>query len=98
MPRRFHIQPLQRIRFVAGARFVKIFRSVRELRREFRHKLHANFVTTRANRRTDRGQQIGGAAAILKLHPSHGFLRDARKRAAPTRMNRRDCAFFWIDQ
>jgi hypothetical protein len=95
---RLHIEPLQRIGFFAGAGFVKIIRSVSELRSEFGDEIRGDFVAAGADGWADRGEEIGGLAAVFELHAADSFLGDAGEGAAPTGVNRGNGSFSWIDQ
>lgn len=96
--RRHHIEPLERVWLFAGAGFIKIGRGVGELRREFGDEVGGDFVAARADGRANGGEKIGGIAAELEAHAADGFLQDARERAAPSGVNRRDGALLWIDK
>ncbi len=97
-PGRFHVEPLDRIGFVAGSRFIKIFGGIGKLRGEFGDEFDANFVAAWTDRRTDRGEQIGGLAAKFLLHAADGFFGNAGKSSAPTRMNCGNGALLGIDE
>src|ERR1035438_3106695 len=96
--RRFHVEPLNWIGLVAGARLVEVFCPILELRSEFGYQFHANFVTAWADRWADGGKNIFRLAAEFGLHAANGFLRDACKRSAPTGVNGRDGALVGIDK
>ena len=85
------------IGFVAGARLVEIVVGIGKLSGEFGDKFDADFVATRANGRTERGEKIGGLAAEFKLHAANSLLGDARECAAPTGMSSGDYTLFGID-
>ena len=53
---RGHVEPLKRIRLVAGAKLVEIGRGVGELREELRGDLGADFVAARADAGADCGE------------------------------------------
>jgi hypothetical protein len=96
--RRRHVEPLNGIGFVSGARLVEIVVGIGELRGEFRDKFDANFIATRANGRTERGEKVGRFATEFKLHAANRFLNDACKCAAPTSVNSGDDAFLRINE
>jgi hypothetical protein len=93
-----HIEPLQGIGLIAGARFVEVFRGIGKLGRELRDQLGTNFIAARADRWTDCGQQVRRATGEFPLHGTDGFLRDAGESAAPSRVNCSDRALPWIDK
>ncbi len=95
---RLHVEPLERIGFVAGARFVEIFMGIGKLRGEFGDKVGGNFVATRADGRTDGGDEIRRLRVKLELHAADGLLCDASLGAAPTSMDGGDRALFWIHE
>ena len=97
MAGRGHIEPLNGVGFVAGARLIEIIVGVGELRGEFGDKFDANLIATRTDGRTERGEKIGGFTAEFKLHTANGLLGDARESAAPTGMNRGDYTPLGID-
>lgn len=93
-----HVEPLEGIRLVASARLVEIVRSVGKLRGELSDQFGADFIAAWSDGGTNCSQQIGGAAGEFALHDTDGFLSDASKSAAPTRMNCGNGAFARIDQ
>ena len=93
-----HVEPLNGIGFVSGARFVEIIVRVGELRSEFADKLDANFIAARADGGAERGKNVDRSTAEFELHAANGFLSDARERAAPTSVNGGDDAFLWINE
>ena len=95
---RLHVEPLERVGFFAGAGFIEIIGGIGKLRSEFGDKLGGDFVTARADGRTNGGEKIRGLAAEFELHAADGFLRDAGKSATPSGMDGGDSAFFGIDQ
>ena len=95
---RLHIEPLQRIGLFARARFVKVVRGIGKLGGKFGDEVGGDFIATRANRRTDGGEEIGRLGAEFELHAADGFLGDAGEGAAPTSVNGADRAFFRIDE
>src|SRR4029077_8679330 len=73
-------------------------RGVRELGGEFGDKFDANFITTRADGRTKRGEKVGRLAAEFELHAANGLLSDASESAAPPSMNSGDYALLGINE
>lgn len=95
---RFHVEPLERIGFFAGAGLVEVVSGIGELRGEFGDKVGGDFVAARTDRRADRGKEIGGFGAEFELHAADGLLRDSGESAAPTGMNGGNGALFRIHQ
>ncbi len=93
-----HVEPLQRIGFIAAARFIEIIAGIGKLRGEFRDEVRANFVAASANRRTDRGEEISGLAAQFQAHPANRLFGNPGQRAFPTRMNGGDGAFLRVNE
>lgn len=93
-----HGEPLERVGFVAGAKFVEPFRGVGELGKEGGGDLGANFVATAADRRAKRGEQIGRIGSEFHLHFSDGLADNALERATPARMDGGDSTFSGIDE
>lgn len=98
MAGRGHVEPLQRIGLVAGTQFVEPIVRVRKLRAEFRGDFRAHFVAASSDGGADGGEQVRRLRAELHLHFADGFRDDALQRAAPTGVNRSDCASFEIGQ
>jgi len=94
---RRHVEPLQRIGFLARPRLVEIPGSVNELRTELRDEIGTYFVTTRADARTECGQKIHRPAPKLQLHAPYGLLGDTRQGATPTGVNGSDHTFQGIN-
>jgi hypothetical protein len=94
---RGHVEPLNGVGFVAGARLVEIIVSIGELSGEFGDKLDANFIATRPDRRTERGAKVIRFAAEFESHTANSLLGDASEGAAPTGMNSSDYTLFGID-
>jgi len=92
-----HVEPLERVGFVARTRLVEIVMSVGELGGELRDEVGGDFVATWANGRADRGKKMGGLAAEFELQAADCFLRDASEGAAPSGVNGGDGTPFWID-
>lgn len=95
---RHHVEPLQGIRFVAGAEFVKPFGCIRKLRLELHCDFRANFVATAADGWTDGGEQVRGLATKMHLHLTGDFDHHAAKGSAPSGMNRGHGAFLRIHE
>jgi hypothetical protein len=95
---RLHVEPLQRIGFLAGAGLVEVVGGIGELRGEFGDEVGGDFVAARADRGADGGKEIGRLAAEFKLHAADGFLSDSGQSAAPARVNGGNRAFFRIDE
>ena len=93
---RHDVEPLQRIRFFAGACLIEIIGSVCKLRGEFGDEFRADFIATRADRRAECGQEIGWLAAKFEAQAAHGLFGDAGERTLPPRMNGSDGAFLGI--
>src|SRR5215467_819260 len=98
MARRRHVEPLQRIWFVACPQLVEPVGGVRKLRLEFNRDFNADFVATTANGGTDCGDQVCGLCAELHFHFANVFGDDALQCAAPACMNRGDGSFFGVGQ
>jgi len=93
-----HIEPLDGVGLVAGAKFVKPSGGFSELREKLRSDLRADFVAAAADRGADGGEQVGGLGFELHLHLADGFDDDALERAAPSGVNGSDGALFRIDE
>jgi hypothetical protein len=89
---------LNGIGFVTRAWLVEIIVRVSELGGEFGDKFDANFITTRADGRTKRGEKVGRLAAEFELHATNGLLSDASESAAPPSMNSGDYALLGINE
>lgn len=81
------IEPLQRIRLVAGAQFVEPIGSIGELRQKRRGDFRTDFVTAATDGRTNRGDKFARPRSKLHFHASDGFFHDARERASPAGMH-----------
>ena len=68
-----HVEPLNWIGFVAGARLVEVFVAIGELGREFGNEFNADFVTARPDGWADCGEKIRGLAAKFGLHAADGL-------------------------
>lgn len=95
---RSHVEPLQRVRFVTSAQFVKPVRSLWELRAKLRGDLSTNLIAAAADGRADSREQIRRSGSKLHLHFADGLCDDALQCAAPTRMNRGNRTVFGVDQ
>jgi len=82
-----HAKPLEGVGFIARAKFVEPFGSIRKLGKEGRRDFGANFVATAADRRAKRGEQIGRLGGEYHLHLSDGLQDDALQSAAPAGVN-----------
>ena len=94
--RRHHIQPLDGIGLIAGAKLVEPLVRFGELRLKLDGYFRTDFVATAANRGPDGRDQVPGLGAELHLHPADGFHNDALERAAPSCMHSRNGALFRI--
>jgi hypothetical protein len=72
-----HIEPLDGVRLVAGAKFVEVVWRVCELGEELGGYIGAYLVATGADGGADGGQKIGGFGAEVHLHFADGFGGDA---------------------
>src|SRR5580698_2305956 len=97
MPRRHHVQPLQRVRLVARPQLIKKFRCIEKLRGKIRRNLCPDLIAAPANRRPDRREQILRLRSKLHLHLPDCLRHDPCQRPAPPRVNRRHDALLWID-
>jgi hypothetical protein len=95
---RHHVEPLERVGFVASAQLVEPFRGVRELRLEGLRNLGANFVAAAADGGADGGNEVFRASAEFHAHPADGFLDDALEGAAPTGVNSGDSVAAGVSQ
>jgi hypothetical protein len=98
VPRGEHVEPLERIGFVAGAKLVKPFVGVGELRRELRGDFGADFVAAGADGGAESGEDVGGIGGEVHLHLADGFGSDALERATPAGVNGGDGAFFDVNE
>ena len=92
-----HIEPLQRVGFVAGAELVEEFAGIGKCGGELGGDFGADFVAAAADGGADGGDKIFRVAAELHLHLANGFGDDALEGAAPTGVNSGDYALFRID-
>jgi hypothetical protein len=81
---RHHVEPLERVGLVAGAKFIEPGGSLRELRLELDGDFGADFVAAAADGRADGGEQVRRLAAKLHVHLANGFGDDALERTAPS--------------
>jgi len=93
-----HVEPLQGVRLVAGAKLVKPSRGVGELGRKGRGDFGADFVATTANCGPESREEIGGLGAIFHLHAADSLPGDARKGAAPAGVDGGNDAFLGVDK
>lgn len=95
---RHHVEPLQRVGLVTGAKLVKPFGSLRELRLELDGNLRADFVAAAADGRADGSEQVRGPGAELHVHLADGLGDDALERAAPSGVDGGDGALFGVHE
>jgi len=93
-----HVEPLDRVGFVAGAEFVEPIGGIGELGVELDGDFGADFVTAAADRGTDGGEEIDGLGAEMHLHLADGFDGDAGEGAAPSGVNGGHSAVFGVDE
>jgi len=93
---RHHVQPLDRIGFIAGPEFVKPFGGIGELRKKLGGNFGADFIAATANGRADGGEQIGRLGLKLHLHLADGFDDDSRESTSPAGVNSGDGALLGI--
>ena len=98
MARRGHVEPLQRIGFVAGAEFVEEVCRVRELRGELGGNFSADFVAATADGGSDGSQNISRLRVELHLHLADGLGNDALERASPAGVDGGHSAIFRVNQ
>lgn len=95
---RGHVEPLEGIGFLAGARFVEVIGGVGKLRGELGDEVGADFVAAGADGRTEGGEEVGGPGTETHLHLTNGLCGDAGEGAAPAGMDGRDGAPLGIDE
>jgi hypothetical protein len=95
---RGHVEPLDGVGFVAGAKFVEPGGGIRELREKLGGDFDADFVATAADGGAESGEEVGGPRAKAHLHLAGGFDRDSGERAAPAGVDSGDGALFGIDE
>jgi hypothetical protein len=93
-----HAKPLEGVGLIAGAEFVEPFGGIRKLGQIGGRDFGANFVATAADRRAERGEQIGGLGGEFHLHFSDGFCDDALQSASPARVDGGYSSFSGIDE
>jgi len=93
-----HVEPLDGIGLVTGAKLVEPFRGFGELREELGGDFGADFVAATADGWADGGEEIGGVGFVLHLHFADGLDEDALEGAAPSGVNGGDGALFWVDE
>jgi len=93
-----HVEPLDRVGFVAGAEFVEPIGGVGELGVELSGDFGADFVTAAADRGADGGEQVRGFGFEVHLHLADGFDGDASERAPPAGVNGGYGAVFGVDE
>jgi hypothetical protein len=92
-----HVEPLERVGFVAGAEFVEEFGGVGEFCGEVCGDFGADFVAASADGGADGGEHVFRVGFEFHLHLADGFDDDAGECAAPSGVNGGDDAFFGID-
>ncbi len=92
-----HVEPLERVGFVAGAEFIEKFGGVGEFCREIGGNFGADFVAATADGGADGGEHVFRVGFEFHLHLADGFDDDAGESAAPAGMNSGDNASFGID-
>lgn len=98
MAGRFHVEPLKRIGFFAGAGLIEKVHGIGELGGEFGYEVGGDFVAAGADGWADRGEEIGGLAAVFELQAADSFLGDAGEGAAPAGVNCGKSVIFRIDE
>lgn len=93
-----HVEPLDGIGFVAGAKFVEVGGRVGELGEELGGDFGADFVAARADAGADGGEEIARVGGEVHLHLADGFGGDTGQRAAPAGVDSGDGTFFGVDQ
>jgi len=93
-----HVEPLDGIGLVAGAKFVEPFWSFGKLRLKLGGNFRADFVATTAHGRADGGEEVAGLGLELHLHLADGFDDDALEGAPPAGMNGGDGSLFGVDE
>jgi hypothetical protein len=93
-----HVEPLDRIGFVASAEFVEPFRSVGELGVELGGDFGANFIAAWADGWADGGEEVGRVGAEVHLHLADGFRGDTGQGAAPAGVDGGYGALFGVDE
>ena len=91
-----HVEPLDRIGFVAGAKLVEPFGGFSKLGEELGGDFGADFVAAATDGWADGGEEVGGRGFELHLHLADGFDDDASESAAPAGVNGGDGAFFGV--
>jgi len=93
-----HVEPLDGIGLITGAKFVEPIGGFGELREELRGDFGADFVAATADGRADGGKKVGGAGLEVHLHLADGFDDDALEGATPAGMNGGDGPLFRVDE
>ena len=93
-----HVEPLDGIGLVTGAKLVEPFRGFGELREELGGDFGADFVAATADGWADGGEEVGGVGFVLHLHFADGLDEDALEGAAPSGVNGGDGALFGVDE
>lgn len=74
---RHHVQPLDGVGFVAGAKFFEVGVSVGELRKKLRRYIGADFVAAAADAGADGGEDVAGIGGEVHLHGADSLGGDA---------------------
>jgi len=93
-----HVEPLEGIRFFAGAGLVEIVGGVGELGCELNDEFGADFVAAGADGGADGGEEFGVIRFEFGDEFADGFFEDAGESAAPAGVDGGDGAFFGIDE
>jgi len=93
-----HVQPLDGIGFVAGAKLVEPFGGFEELGEELGGDFGADFVAATSDGGADGGEKVGGLGVEVHLHLADGFDNDTGEGAAPSGVNGGDSALFGVDE
>ena len=93
---RHHVEPLDGIGLVAGAKFVKPFRCFGKLGEELGSDFRADFVAAAADGWTNGGKKFGRLGFEVHLHLADGFGHDTGQRATPAGVDGADSALFGV--
>jgi hypothetical protein len=98
MTRGHHVEPLDRIGFIAGAKFLEPFRGFGKLGKELGGDFSTNFVAAAADGRANAGEEIRRLGFKVHLHLADCLDRDAGQRAAPAGVNGSDGMLFGVNE
>ncbi len=84
---RQHVQPLEGIGLIAGAKLIEPIGGIRKLRLERAGDFRAHFITATADGWAHGGHEVLGARAVLHVHAAEGLLDNAPQSAAPAGVN-----------